>query len=39
MKIILFLAMVVLLTNAEANYSCQKTPDGGLICRPVVVKF
>jgi hypothetical protein len=39
MKVILFLIMACSFVDAQANYTCVKTKDGVLICRPIVIAF
>ena len=39
MKVILFLIMACSFVDAQANYTCVKTKDGVLICRPIVITF
>jgi hypothetical protein len=39
MKVILFLIMACSFVDAQANYTCVKTKDGVLVCRPIVIAF
>ncbi len=39
MKVILFFIMAFSFVEAQANYTCVKTKDGVLVCRPIVNTF
>lgn len=39
MKVILFLIMSCSFVDAQANYTCVKTKEGVLVCRPIVNTF
>lgn len=39
MKIILFAMLSFFAVQANANYSCIKTKDGMLICKPTIKTF